>query len=254
MDNLFTAGKGKLAECLAKALSGKGVALSEEVALVCLEDYSETVEAVKNCGKKLCLCFSPVVMAQSVELKKVADEAGVKLALGVVLTHYQDLGTEDALLAYSGAKEVYEAAKPVCDALGEHKYYGENIVEAPMMSYTAIGTHYGYVLSFYAGLGMCRKYGFPLNTYMYETLKSLPPISEGAYRNVWGDFDSPSDFSEFDDVIHCGEMLVRDMKKNGSIEEVHHNRERQVAIQKTLEKHWNDLMGDFDKLSGKENA
>ena len=95
---------------------------------------------------------------------------------------------------------------------------------------------------------MCRKYCLSFNTYMYETLKSLPPVSEGAYRNVWGDFDSPSDFSEFDDVIHCGEMLVRDMKRNGSIEELHHNRDRQILIPHTRNKHWKDLMGDLEKL------
>ena len=47
-------------------------------------------------------------------------------------------------------------------------------------------------------------------------------------------------------------MLVRDMKRNGSIEELHHNRDRQILIQHTLNKHWNDLMGDFEKLSGKD--
>lgn len=252
MDSLFIAARGKLADNVLRTLGEKNVVLSSDLALICLEDFEKTLEALKSCGRKHVMCFSPVVMAQSVKLKELADGLGIKLCLGAVLTHYQDLGTDDALLAYSGSKEVYELFEPLVSALGENKYYGENIVEAPMMSYTAIGTHYGYVLSFYAGLGMCRKYGFPLNTYMYETLKSLPPISEGAYRNVWGDFDSPSDFSEFDDVIHCGEMLVRDMKRNGSIEELHHNRDRQILIQHTLDKHWNDLMGDFEKLSGKD--
>ena len=34
-----------------------------------------------------------------------------------------------------------------------------------------------------------------------------------------------------------------------TIDDVYQNEERKLVLQKTLEKHWNDLMGDFRKLS-----
>ncbi len=252
-EGIFT-GKGKLFDVLRKLVKET---TGPDTALVCFEDYEETRQAVKDIAEKgitEILIFSPLIMKQSVEIKEVADELRVQILIGAPITHYEDLGTKEAYTVYSGEKGVYEALNDVVEALGEHKYLGENIVEAPMMNYTAIGAHYGYLLSFYAGLGMCKRYGFPVPTYLYYTLDSLPPISEGAYRNVWGDFASPSDFHEFDDVIHAGEMLVRDMKKNSSIDDVYQNEERKLLIQKTLEKHWNDLMGDFAALSDKEEV
>ena len=246
---VWTKGRGKLFSLIEPLLAAFE---PEDTLCLCYEDYKETKEAFLNASAKKVLCLSPVIMKQAKELGDLADESGKKLLIGAVITHYQDLGGEEGYLVYSGDEDVYEELTDVLDALGKKKYLSGNIVEAAMMSYTAIGTHYGYVLSFYAGLGMCKRYEFPLDTYMYHTLKSLPPISEGAYRNVWGDFASPSDFHEFDDVIHAGEMLVRDMKKNGSIDEVYQNEERKKLIQKTLEKHWNDLMGDFEHLSKEE--
>ena len=40
----------------------------------------------------------------------------------------------EAYTVYSGEKSVYEALNDVTEALGDHKYLGENIVEAPMMT------------------------------------------------------------------------------------------------------------------------
>ena len=242
-------GKGKLFSALAQL---PGFNVPEDAVLICYEDFEETKKAfsqAKEEGLRKVLCFSPLIMKQAKEAGDLSEELGLKTLLGAVINYYKDLGTEDSYVVYSGSKEVYEELKDTLKVLGKDKFLSENIVEAAMMSYTAIGTHYGYVLSFYAGLGMCKRYEFPLDTYMYHTLLSLPPISEGAYRNVWGDFAADSDFSEFDDVIHAGEMLVRDMKKNGSIDDVYQNEERKLVLQKTLEKHWNDLMGDFRKLS-----
>ena len=252
MSEWIITGRGKLFDVLKELLKDRSC---PGTALVCFEEFEETKEAVKEVseqGISKILVFSLLIMKQSVELKEYADGLGAKLLVGAPITHYEDLGKEEAYTVYSGNREVYDACRDIVEALGENKYLSDNIVEAPMMNYTAIGAHYGYLLSFYAGLGMCKRYGYPIPSYLYYTLDSLPPISEGAYRNVWGDFASPSDFHEFDDVIHAGEMLVRDMKKNGSIDDVYQNEERKLLIQKTLEKHWNDLMGDFAALSDKE--
>lgn len=221
--------------------------------ILALSDYGKVGELLSEASKeifenKVIVNYTATTIAQIQELYDKVSELGAKLVSGSVICYYDALGTEDAYVVYSGEKAAYEVVADIVEVLGGAHYEGENIIEASLMDFTANGIHYSYLLAFYTGVAMCKKYDFPLETYLYHTLKSLPPLAEAAYRNIWIGLDDPRSFEEIDDVIHGMEMLVCLLKKSGGKDEVRYNTERQKALNDILYQHWNDLMDDYSKL------
>jgi len=191
--------------------------------------------------------YTAVTMEQTRELKEMLKDSPVRFVAGAVVCHHDAIGTEDALIYYSGDQKGYEAAGILLSRLGGAQYLGTNIAESALMDYTADGIHYSYILAFYTGIALCKKYGFPVETFLYHTLKSMPPLSEAAYRNIWIGLDDPRSFEEVDDVIHGMEMLVCLLKKTGGKEEIRYQSERQKKLNDALYQHWNDLMQDYSQ-------
>ena len=223
------------------------VAPTAETLIFTLPNYT-TVEAVlaaapaeKLAGKTV-LVLSSLTIDQSIALEGLVKGKGAALVVGQVESFRGALGTDDAYVCYAGDEAAYKAVEPIVKTLGGNHYMGENIMAASLMDFTANGVHYSYVLAFYTGVAMCRKYGLPMNTYLHHTLKSLYPLAEAAKRNIFKGLDDPRTFEEIDDVIHGMEMLVCLLKKSGAKEEVRYNNERLLKIQKALDKHWNDIM------------
>lgn len=218
-----------------------------DVIVVALPDYTtidnvfKKVPAAKITGKTV-LCLSALTIDQSILLKGLLECKGARLVVGQVESFRGALGTEDAYVCYAGDEDAYKTVEPIAKVLGGDRYMGENIMAASLMDFTANGIHYSYVLAFYTGVAMCRKYGLPMGTYLHHTLKSLYPLAEAAKRNIFAGLDDPRTFEEIDDVIHGMEMLVWLMKKSGAKEEVRYNDERLLKINKALDKHWNDIM------------
>ena len=206
-----------------------------------IEEVLAAAPAEKLAGKTV-LCLSAVTIDQSIALKKLLEDKKAALVVGQVTSFRGALGTEDAYVVYAGAEDAFRVVEPIADVLCGKRYMGENIMAASLMDFTANGVHYSYVLAFYTGVAMCRKYGLPMDTYLHHTLKSLYPLAEAAKRNIFMGLDDLRTFEEIDDVIHGMEMLVCLLKKSGAKAEVRHNDARLLKIEKALDKHWNDIM------------
>lgn len=218
-----------------------------DAVILTLPSFAEVEKVLTECPKdklrgKIILNLSSVTIEQSEKLCTLTDNIGANLVIGAVICHRDAVGTDDSYISYSGDEQAYKTLSPVIDALKGARYMGENIMAASLMDYTANGIHYSYVLAFYTGVAMCRKYGFPMDTYLYHTLKSLPPLAEAAKRNIFTGLDDPRTFEEVDDVIHGMEMLVCLLKKTNATQEVRYNDERLKKMNGALYKHWNDIM------------
>ena len=223
-----------------------------DVILLTLPGYAAIKAVVDACPTsimqgKTVLCLSTLTIDQSKELLPLVESKGAELIVGAVICHRDAVGTPASYIVYSGKEAAYAAIKPIVDALQGAHNAGENIIGAPLMDYTASGVHYSYVLAFYTGVAMCRKYGLPMKTYLYHTLKSLPPLAEAAKRNIFIGLDDQSSFEEVDDVIHGMEMLVCLLKKSGAKAEIRDNEPRLKKINHALYQHWNDIMSVYAK-------
>lgn len=268
MDRILCVGHGKLgtivSDLLAKANMNVSVVDVNETAaatvyptietapeanvlVVTLPNYATvenvlTATSVEKLAGKTVLILSSLTIDQSIALEKLVKEKRATLVVGQVESFRNALGTDDAYVCYAGAEAAYKTVEAVAKTLGGEHYMGDNIMAASLMDFTANGIHYSYVLAFYTGVAMCRKYGLPMNAYLHHTLKSLYPLAEAAKRNIFMGLDDPRTFEEIDDVIHGMEMLVCLLKKSGAKEEVRYNDARLLKIEKALDKHWNDIM------------
>lgn len=206
--------------------------------------------SIKDCKveDKIFLFFNIPSIDDSFEIGKFIKKNNGLFLSGSVVSKYSKLGKEKSIIYYSGDKEAFVKCNELISALSPGKFLGESPVFATLMNFSAIGIHYSFILAFYTGIAMCKKYGFDVNTYIYHTMKAMPPLSEGAYRNIWAGLRDPRTFEDVDDVIHGMEMLVCLMKKTKGDEEIKDNRERQLLLNHILYNHWNELMNSFQHV------
>jgi len=246
MSQVVVTGSGNLACSIRLTLEAAGIEVVDEGGLVILaDDSSDEMRAalVERADKDVqALCLTQLTVQQGAEYSEIARAARIDSLCGVVIGLYSDLGTPSSIVCYSGSKSVFSAFSNVVDALCGARWLSENPAFAALMSFTANGVHYSTVLGLYMGIGMCKKYGFPLETFYRVTQDTMPLLSEGAYRNVWAGLNGPRTFEDVDDVIHGMEMLVCLMKRTGGDAEIRDNRERQMLLNEALSAHWSGVM------------
>lgn len=146
---------------------------------------------------------------------------------------------KEPLILYGGNKETYN----YIDKLTTNALYYENPYKATILNNSTNGIHYTYILAYYVGIVLCKKYNMDINEYFKHLASSSFELCEGAYRNIWKGLSDDNSYEEVDDVIHGMEMLVCQMKKTKGKELIYSNREVQKKLNKILDEYWKEITG-----------
>lgn len=149
---------------------------------------------------------------------------------------------DNPLILYGGNKETYD----YIEKLSNNNRYYKNKYEAAILNESIVGIHYTYLLAYYVGLVLSKKYDFDLHTYLSNLIISTPELCQGAYRNIWSGLADDSSYEDVDDVIHGMEMLVCLMKKTSGKEMIFANAERKLYLNKLLSSYWNKVSSEVD--------
>lgn len=149
---------------------------------------------------------------------------------------------DNPLILYGGNKETYD----YIEKLSNNNRYYKNKYETAILNESIVGIHYTYLLAYYVGLVLSKKYDFDLHTYLSNLVISTPELCQGAYRNIWSGLADDNSYEDVDDVIHGMEMLVCLMKKTSGKEMIFANAERKLYLNKLLSSYWNKVSSEVD--------
>ncbi len=148
------------------------------------------------------------------------------------------------LILYGGNKETYN----YINKLSKNNRYYENIYEAAIINNSISGIHYTYLLAYYVGIVLSKKYDFDIDIYLNNLSSSTPELCEGAYRNIWSGLKDSNSYEEVDDVIHGMEMLVCLMKKTKGKEIIFDDDKRQCYLNNLLDSYWKRISSEVKNV------
>ncbi len=151
---------------------------------------------------------------------------------------------DNPLILYGGNKETYDYINSLSN---KTRYYG-NIYEAAILNNSISGVHYTYLLAYYVGIVLSKKYDFDIDIYLNNLSSSTPELCEGAYRNIWKGLKDDNSYEDIDDVIHGMEMLVCLMKKSSAKEMIFDNDNRQKSLNKLLDTYWSRISSEVKNV------
>ena len=163
----------------------------------------------------------------------IFEEEGVEMIPAI----YADTGP-----SYVLTRETYD----YIEKLSNNNRYYKNKYETAILNESIVGIHYTYLLAYYVGLVLSKKYDFDLHTYLSNLVTSTPELCQGAYRNIWSGLADDNSYEDVDDVIHGMEMLVCLMKKTSGKEMIFANAERKLYLNKLLSSYWNKVSSEVD--------
>jgi 3-hydroxyisobutyrate dehydrogenase-like beta-hydroxyacid dehydrogenase len=128
------------------ASAGEAVAASGTV-VVCLLDHASVHEvldpvAAELAGKVL-VDLTNGTPAQARELAGWARRPGAELLNGGIMAVPPTIGTPAAFVLYDGSRAVFDAARPVLDALGASVHVGEDPGRAALLDTALLSAMYG---------------------------------------------------------------------------------------------------------------
>lgn len=230
---------------LADAERPKAPGLLPEALVICAEGRAaaerclRAVVAPRQEGAPAVLFLGPLTVSESSRLVDVCRQLlGSPVLFGAAFGPYERIGTQEAVLRFSGDMDAYERMLPVLGSLGGATYAGEEPVMVPLLSSVVSGVHHASVLALLDGVGMCAKYGLDPTVYARMVAESTPALSQGAYRNIWSGLADERSFDDVDDDIHAMEMLVHRLKSSGAAGLIEGNQERQHALNRMLRDYW----------------
>lgn len=233
MNNKFKiVGNGKVCEFL----KNKVELIEKEDLLIIADNDLDKIYSYLNENSS----YKNVLLYSELTIKEVEKIDNKNILFGFI---NGDLDN-NPLVLYGGNKETYD----YINKLSENTRYYENIYEAAILNSSISGIHYTYLLAYYVGIVLSKKYDFDIDIYLNNLSLSTPELCEGAYRNIWNGLKDSNSYEEIDDVIHGMEMLVCLMKKTKGKEMIFDNDKRQKYLNKLLDTYWKRISSEVKNV------
>lgn len=95
-----------------------------------------------------------------------AAERGIDVLEAAVLAFPAEIGTDRALIVYSGPRAVYDRTVAIRDAFGGRSYHaGERLSAASVVESAVLGLFYGGAVAFLQGAELCARHGIDVALY-----------------------------------------------------------------------------------------
>lgn len=152
--------------------SAEAVASECEVLVVCLTDHAASMEVLqtgalaKRLEGKTLVQLTSMTAEESLVTAAWAAENGIHYLDGAILAYPREVRDMACMTVYSGPRDVFEACKPVLDAMGGMPRLVGNEAGSAMRFSSAIYTvYYAHAVGLIQGAAMCTAAGAPLDVF-----------------------------------------------------------------------------------------
>lgn len=166
------------------------VANESEVLVVCLTDHSASMDVLQS-GKvtkqlegKTLVLLTTMTAEDSLVTAAWAAENGLHYLDGAILAYPREVRDMAAMIVYSGPRAVFDACKPVLDAMGGMpRWVGDKGATAIRFASAIYTVYYAHALGIIQGAAMCAAAGLHS---MYSSSRQ-PPTGTGpkTMRTCW---------------------------------------------------------------------
>jgi 3-hydroxyisobutyrate dehydrogenase-like beta-hydroxyacid dehydrogenase len=158
--------------------------LAAETVAVSLHDHASYMDVLAEDdvasalrGKQV-IQFTTDMPEEAEHLGAWAAERGIELLEAAVLAFPADIGTERALIVYSGPRAVYDRTAAIRDAFGGRSYHaGERFGAASVVDVAVLGLFYGGALAFLQGAELCARHGIAIGVYSEVQQAWVPALA-----------------------------------------------------------------------------
>ncbi len=164
------------------------VANESEVLVVCLTDHSASMDVLQS-GKvtkqlegKTLVLLTTMTAEDSLVTAAWAAENGLHYLDGAILAYPREVRDMAAMIVYSGPRAVFDACKPVLDAMGGMpRWVGDKGATAIRFASAIYTVYYAHALGIIQGAAMCAAAGAPLDVFIEQTTANWDWSEDDAY-------------------------------------------------------------------------
>jgi 3-hydroxyisobutyrate dehydrogenase-like beta-hydroxyacid dehydrogenase len=115
---------------------------------------------------KLVIQFTTDMPEEAERFAAWAAELGIEVLEAAVLAFPADIGTDRALIVYSGPRAIYDRTVAIRGAFGGRSYHaGERFSAASVIDIAVLGLFFGGALAFLQGAELCAHHGIAIERY-----------------------------------------------------------------------------------------
>ena len=152
--------------------SAESVASECEVLVVCLTDHAASMDVLQSGtlakrleGKTLVL-LTTMTAEDSLVTAAWAAENGIHYLDGAILAYPREVRDMTCMIVYSGPRAVFDACKPVLDAMGGMpRLVGDEAGTAIRFASAIYTVYYAHAVGMIQGAAMCTAAGAPLDVF-----------------------------------------------------------------------------------------
>lgn len=153
--------------------------LASDVILVCVTGYAATMDLltdlVNPAEEKTLVQLSTMSPNESRDLARWAESKGIGYLDGSILGLPSSVIKGEAMLIYSGPKDLYDANEALFAALSAPRHLSSEIGASVTFDRVWYAYAYGVVMSFLQGAAMAHALGFSFDAYV-DTVKARSPV------------------------------------------------------------------------------
>jgi 3-hydroxyisobutyrate dehydrogenase-like beta-hydroxyacid dehydrogenase len=143
-----------------------------ETVLVSLHDYASYMSVLAEDDVAAALRGKQVIQVTSDTPEEAesfgawAAQRGIDVLQGAVLAFPEEIGTDRALIVYSGPRAAFERSASIRDAFrGRSFYAGERFGAASVVDVAVLGLFFGGAFAFLQGAELCARHGIEVGVY-----------------------------------------------------------------------------------------
>ena len=144
-----------------------------DLLVVCLTDHATSMSVLgsasvaRQLSGKVLLVLTTMTTDESASTAEWARENGIDYLDGAILGYPNNVRDMACMIVYSGPQAVFEACKPVLEAMGGMpRHVGERAGIAPCFGQAIYSTYYAHTLGLIHGAAMCEAAGAPLDVFI----------------------------------------------------------------------------------------
>ncbi len=159
-----------------------------EVLVVCLTDHAASMDVLQSGGVaqglegKTLVLLTTMTAEESLVTAAWAADNGIHYLDGAILAYPREVRDRTGMIAYSGQRAVFEACKPVLDALGgTPRWVGDEAGIALRFASAIYTAYYAHAVGMIQGAAMCTAAGAPLDVFIEQMTANWDWSEDDAY-------------------------------------------------------------------------